>query len=192
MPVDQLKIKNAQYKNGSGTLSYNVSGTLAQGCNNSSEIPQIFEVNTSLVNPQKSLNDKFRFPSKDNPLTEAAKMEIPKIQSLEYIINIFAGRLDLDLKTEWDLLAGRDVSVPEISANGVQLTVYDIKQQCSNFRKNLEKEEYVQKISGVGTKTFPNKKSGGEVFTTQTHPVQIFAAKIKTPRKGLLFDFLLE
>ena len=82
MPVDQLKIKNAQYKNGSGTLSYNVSGTLAQGCNNSSEIPQIFEVNTSLVNPQKSLNDKFRFPSKDNPLTEAAKMEIPKIQSL--------------------------------------------------------------------------------------------------------------
>ena len=49
-------------------------------------------------------------------------MEIPKIDSLEYLVNIFAGKLDPELKQEWDELSGRDTSVPEISPNGMQLT----------------------------------------------------------------------
>ena len=90
MPNNQLKIKNEKYKVGSGTFEHNYF--------TSPEIPHTFYVNTSLISPTSSLNDKFRFPAKDNPLSEAAKLEIPKIQSLEYIINIFMGRLDLDLK----------------------------------------------------------------------------------------------
>ena len=93
LPNDHLRIKNAnKYKVGSGTLAHNY--------NVGSSIPHTFYANTSLISPNRGLNDKFRFPSKDNPLSEAAKLEIPKIQSLEYIINIFAGKLDLDLKKE--------------------------------------------------------------------------------------------
>ena len=103
MPNNQLRIKNEKYEVGSGTLEHNYY--------TSSNKPHTFYANTSLISPTKSLNDKFRFPNKDNPLSEAAKLEIPKIQSLEYIINIFVGRLDLDLKNEWDILAGRDTSI---------------------------------------------------------------------------------
>ena len=70
------------------------------GTNNitSSGIPHTFFANTSLIKSTGSQYDKFKFPSKDRPLTEAGKLEISKLESLEYVVNLLCGRLDLDLK----------------------------------------------------------------------------------------------
>ena len=112
LPIDDLVIKNANnYTVGSGTIAHNYKV--------GSRIPMTFYANTSLISTNMGQYDKFKFPSKDSPLSEAGKLEIPKIESLEYIINLFVGKLDLDLKREWDELAGRDTSVPEISSNGM-------------------------------------------------------------------------
>ena len=159
----------------------------------SSGIPNSFYVNTSLVKSPGGPYDKFKFPSKDGPLTEAGKLEISKIESLEYIVNLLCGKLDLDLKQEWDEIAGRDTSIPEISSNGLQLTKYDIRQQCTNFRKNQEKEKYVNRISGGLNGHMSNdsnklKKGGSHII--KSHPINVFAAKISPPSEGAFFEFL--
>ena len=87
-----------------------------------SGIPRIFNVNISQVGLNKGPYDKYKFPREDPPLSEAGMMHISKIESLEYLVNLFCGRLDPGLKKEWDELVGRDISVPEISAAGMQLT----------------------------------------------------------------------
>ena len=130
LPVDNLLMTDAKYN----TVS--------------SAVPSTFYVNTSLICTSMGQYDKFKFPSRDNPLTKAGEINIPKLNSLEYIVNLLVGKLDLDLKKEWDEIAGRDTSVPEITSSGLQLTKYDIRQQCANFRKAREKEMYVHKISG--------------------------------------------
>ena len=104
-----------------------------------SGIPRIFNVNISQVGLNKDPYSKYKFPREDPPLSEAGKMQISNISSLEYLVNLFCGRLDPGLKEEWDKLAGRDISVPEISASGMQLTQYDLRQQCSLYKKARKK-----------------------------------------------------
>ena len=135
-----------------------------------SGISRNFYANTSIISTNMGQYDKYKFPSKDSPLSEAGKLDIPKIESLEYIINLFVGKLDLDLKREWDELAGRDTSVPEISSNGMQLTMYDIRQHCALFRKVREKEMYVHKmsenLSAERSPKIPDKQpKGGSIAT---------------------------
>ena len=171
LPVDNFLMKDAKYN----TVS--------------SEIPSTFFVNTSLISTSMGQYDKFKFPSRDNPLSKAGEIEIPKLESLEYIVNLLVGKLDLDLKKEWDEIAERDTSVPELSSNGLQLTKYDIRQLCANFRKAREKEMYVHKISGNLSVEKSLNSSNKQKFqvgsSTQSHLVNVFAAKIKTPTEGL-------
>ena len=82
-----------------------------------SGIPKTFFVNTSLVGTNKGPYDKYKFPRIDSPLSKAGMMEIPKIDSLEYLVNLFAEKLDSELKHEWDELSGRDTSVPEMECS---------------------------------------------------------------------------
>ena len=160
-----------------------------------SGIPKTFYVNSSLISTNKGQYDEYKFPSKDGPLSEAGMIDIPKIDSLEYNVNLFVGKLDLDLKKEWDELAGRDTSVPEISSHGLQLTQYDIRHQCALFRKARDKEMYVHNLSeNLSDELSPkntDKQPNGGSFPTQSHPVEIFAAKIRAPTEGLSFEFLL-
>ena len=137
LPVDNLLMTDAKYN----TVS--------------SAVPSTFYVNTSLINTSMGQYDKFKFPSRDNPLTKAGEIEIPKLESLEYIVNLLVGKLDLDLKKEWDEIAGRDTSVPEITSSGLQLTKYDIRQQCANFRKAREKERVLARCFLLGTADTP-------------------------------------
>ena len=160
-----------------------------------SGIPRIFNVNISQVSLNKGPYNKYKFPGEDPPLSEAGMMHISKIESLEYLVNLFCGRLDPGLKEEWDKLAGRDISVPEISAAGMQLTQYDIRQQCSLYKKAREKESYVNNLSG---KFSP--KNLNSMPPISSHPVDVFPSgllqnevpKFQAPSSGLLFQFLLE
>ena len=71
----------------------------------------------------------------------------------------------------------------------MQLTTYDIRHQCALFKKARDKESYVHQLSDrLSSKTSDKQTRGGEI-TTQSHPVETFATKFRTPTTGLLFDF---
>ena len=89
----------------------------------------------------------FRFPKIDPPLTKAGQLEVSKLDSLEYLINLTAGKLKPDLKLVWDQLAGRDTALKEISKSGMQLTSYDLKQECAKFKKAKEKQRYINDLN---------------------------------------------
>ena len=73
------------------------------------KIPISINVNTINCG-QKDPYAQFRFPKLDPPLTKAGKLEISKLESLEYLVNLMAGKLRPDLKKVWDQLAGRDIT----------------------------------------------------------------------------------
>merc|ERR1711867_282511 len=58
-----------------------------------------------------------------------------------------AGKLRPDLKLVWDQLAGRDTALKEISKSGMQLTSYDLKQECAKFKKAKEKQRYIHDLN---------------------------------------------
>ena len=165
-----------------------------------SGIPKTFFVNTSLIGTNLGPYDKYKFPRIDSPLSKAGMMEIPKIDSLEYLVNLFAGKLDPELKQEWDELSGRDTSVPEISPNGMQLTQYDIRHQCALYKKARDKESYVHHLSDKFSPRNSDNQTNGGSLPTQSHPVEIFSSelihtnvlKLRAPTEGLLYDFLLK
>ena len=51
------------------------------------------------------------------------------------------------MKQHWDTLCNRDVSFPEISKNGIVATKYDLKNQSALYKKQLEKERYVESLA---------------------------------------------
>ena len=105
---------------------------------------------------KKGPYDQFKFPSSDPPLTKAGKMEITKLESLEYLVNLMAGKLQPDLKNIWDQLSGRDVTKNEISKSGMQLTGYDIKTECAMYKKACEKTRYVTSLTDPDQVTHNN------------------------------------
>merc|ERR1711888_139854 len=108
------------------------------------------QINVNTINlGQKDPYAQFRFPKLDPPLTKAGKLEISKLVSLEYLINLMAGKLQPDLKKVWDQLAGRDVTLKEISRSGMQLTSYDLKHECAKFKKAGEKQKYINNLSKI-------------------------------------------
>ena len=98
---------------------------------------------------QKDPYAQFRFPKLDPPLTKAGKLEISKLESLEYLVNLMAGKLQPDLKKVWDQLAGRDITKNEISKSGMQLTGYDIKNECAKYKKQNDKVNYVNSLTKI-------------------------------------------
>ena len=112
------------------------------------KIPISINVNTINLG-QKDPYAQFRFPKLDPPLTKAGKLEISKLDSLEYLINLMAGKLQPDLKKEWDELAGRDITLKEISKSGMQLTGYDLKHECAKFKKAGEKQKYIDNLTKI-------------------------------------------
>ena len=93
-------------------------------------IPDTISINATTFEKKQGPYEKFRFPKIDPPLSEAGKLEIPKIQSLQYVVNLACGKLEPELKEIWDRVAPRDVSCPEISKSGMQL-----KNQCSKYTR---------------------------------------------------------
>ena len=78
-------------------------------------IPIQINVNTINLGTKKDPYSQFCFPKIDPPLTKAGQLEISKLDSLEYLVNLMAGKLRPDLKIVWDQLAGRDTALKEIS-----------------------------------------------------------------------------
>merc|ERR1712055_442842 len=114
-------------------------------------IPLQISINTINLGQKKGPYDQFKFPRSDPPLTKAGKLEIPKLESLEYLVNLLAGKLQPDLKNIWDQLAGRDVTKNEISKSGMQLTGFDIKNECAKYKKACEKKRYVTSLTNIST-----------------------------------------
>merc|ERR1711936_1029455 len=110
-------------------------------------IPLQINVSTINMGTKQDPYSMFRFPKIDPPLTKAGQMEVSKLDSLEYIINLTAGKVKPDLKLVWDQLAGRDTALREISKSGMQLTSYDLKQECAKFKKANEKQRYVNELN---------------------------------------------
>ena len=110
-------------------------------------IPLQISINTVNLGQNKGPYDQFKFPRTDPPLTKAGSLEIPKLESLEYLVNLLAGKLQPDLKNIWDQLAGRDVTKHEISKSGMQLTGFDIKKECANYKKECEKKEVCDQLN---------------------------------------------
>ena len=148
-----------------------------------SGIPRELTINISQTSLNKDPYAKFKFPKSDPELNEAGKLEVSTLSSLEYLINLFCHRLDPGLKKIWDEMAGRDVTTSEISKAGMLMTVYDIRKQCSDFKKSQEKENYVKDL---------NAKLSHENLDVFTTELLKNVPKFQTPLKGLLFDFLSE
>merc|ERR1712208_276716 len=111
-------------------------------------IKQTIPINVNTIDlGQKDPYSQFRFPKIDPPLTKAGQLEVSKLDSLEYLVNLMAGKLRPDLKNVWDQLAGRDTSLKEISKSGMQLTNYDLKQECAKFKKAGEKQKYINNLN---------------------------------------------
>ena len=119
-------------------------------------IPLQISINTVNLGQNKGPYDQFKFPRTDPPLTKAGSLEIPKLESLEYLVNLLAGKLQPDLKKIWDQLAGRDVTKHEISKSGMQLTGFDIKKECANYKKECEKKRYVTSLTNPDIVTHNN------------------------------------
>ena len=101
--------------------SSNLKNVTAKVCSviDTQTVPKQICINATNLERKKGPYDQFKFPRTDPPLTEAGKLEIPKIESLEYIVNLLAGKLQPDLKNIWDQIAGRNVSKTEMSKSGM-------------------------------------------------------------------------
>ena len=73
---------------------------------------------------------KYVFPRHDKGPTEAGLQKISFLNSLEYAINVSQHRLTPEVKA----VCTRDVQIPEIPAEGIQDTKYDLKQRSDIFK----------------------------------------------------------
>ena len=110
-------------------------------------IPIQIYVSTINLGTKTDPYSMFRFPKLDPPLTKAGQLEVSKLDSLEYIINLTAGKLRPDLKLVWDQLAGRDTALKEISKSGMQLISYDLKQECAKFKITQQTQRYLNDLN---------------------------------------------
>ena len=173
----------------------NVSNNAKVGSGqNTRIIPENVCVNATVLDKKQGPYEKFKYPRIDPPLSEAGKLEIPNIDSLEYVVNLMAGKLQPDLKEIWDEIAGRDVSIPEISKSGMQLTGYDIKNQCAIYKKAREKAKYVSsltdKVTTHETSVQGDPPTDSKIFASQVSPTDV--VNFRNPTDGPLFQMLLE
>ena len=172
----------------------NMTAKVSSGIN-TQKVPKQICINATNLERKKGPYDQFKFPRTDPPLTEAGKLEIPKIESLEYIVNLLAGKLQPDLKNIWDQISGRDVSKTEISKSGMQLTGYDIKNECAIYKKACEKARYVTSLTDTDKVT--NNKISTQASKTDC---QVLASQIsqtdvinfRNPTDGPLYPILLQ
>ena len=90
---------------------------------------------------------RYVFPKVDLGPNEAGKTEIKPLHCLEYVVNLACHRLTDDIKQHWDELCSRDVSYPEVSKSGIVATKYDLKAQIGLFKKQIEKDRYVDLLA---------------------------------------------
>jgi hypothetical protein len=114
------------------------------------EIPQILEINNLTCNNSKQIVcsklDKYKFPKNDLENPDTNNTQYSNIQSLENILNISACRLNADNFGFWSSLAKRRVDFKEISKIGIQTTKFDIRREISKYKKEQEKQNYVEKL----------------------------------------------
>ena len=97
--------------------------------------------------------EKYRFPRFDRAEAESATVEIKPIKSLEFILNLACNRLTPELRDFYSNLLQRDVTYPEISAQGVKSTKFDLKTMSARYKKQKEKDNYIyQLLKGISTK----------------------------------------
>ena len=58
----------------------------------------------------------------------------------------------------WANLAGRDVKLKEVSVNGIYKTYYDLKREISEFKREKNKELYINNSRSMNTSR-PNDSS---------------------------------
>ena len=177
--------------------SSNLKNETAKVCSGiiTQTVPNQICINATNLERKKGPYDQFKFPRSDPPLTEAGKLEIPKIESLEYIVNLLAGKLQPDLKNIWDQISGRDVSKTEISKSGMQLTGYDIKNECAIYKKACEKARYVTSLTDTDTLTNNNisiqaSKTDCQVLASQISQTNVI--NFRNPTDGPLYKILLQ
>ena len=90
---------------------------------------------------------RYVFPRVDLGPNEAGKTEIQPLHCLEYAVNLACHRLTDDIKQHWDELCNRDVSFPEVSKSGIVATKYDLKAQIGLYKKQIEKQRYVESLA---------------------------------------------
>ena len=90
---------------------------------------------------------RYVFPRIDLGPTESGQVQIPALQSLEYAVNLACHKLDDEVKAHWDDLCCRDVSFPELSENGIMATKYDLKHQITLYKKQKDKDKYVDSLA---------------------------------------------
>ena len=111
-------------------------------------IPNTIEINkVKLTEVPIFKLSRYIFPQFDAGPTSAGKTKIPELNSLKYLVNVCCHKYSPELKQIYDKLCGRDVTYPEISKNGMLCTRYDLKLECSKFKKALEKSNYVTDLA---------------------------------------------
>ena len=102
---------------------------------------------------------KYIFPRQDPPPTPAIKMIVTPLQSLEYVVNLSQHKLKPDLKKFWDTVAERNCGFPEISAQGVLCTKYEIRDEIGKYKKLQDKNLYISKLkSGFKPRVLSNDR----------------------------------
>ena len=105
----------------------------------------IYDKNNDEISVSKM--SRYVFPKVDLGPNEAGKTEIKPLHCLEYAVNLACHRLTDDIKQHWDELCSRDVSFPEVSKSGILATKYDLKAQIGLYKKQLEKDRYVELLA---------------------------------------------
>ena len=125
-------------------------------------VPQTLHINSlSLSEINVNKLSRYVFPRRDFGPTIDGQVEIPTIQSLKYVTNMSCHKISPELKSIYDELCGRDISFPEISESGMLATKYDIKAQCTLYKKAREKSDYVANLS----RSLPKNKAGPDNST---------------------------
>ena len=120
-------------------------------------MPQTLSINSlSLSEIQINKLSRYVFPKEDFGPTSDGQIEIPTIQSLRYVTNLSCHKVSPELKSIYDEMCGRDILFPEISESGMQATKYDIRAQCTLYKKSRDKNEYVKSL----TRSLPKNKAG--------------------------------
>ena len=115
---------------------------------NINSIPKTIEINKLTLTEVPIFKlSRYIFPQVDTGPTRAGQTLIPELDSLKYLVNLSCHKYSPELKQIYDNLCGRDITYPEISKNGMLCTRYDLKLECSKFKKALEKSNYVTDLA---------------------------------------------
>ena len=146
-------------------------------------IPQVLKINTLALEEVQNVEifklAKYQFPKVDLGPNEIGQIEIPKEKSLEYLLNLCSHRVTPELKLLYDEMCQRDTFFPEISANGIQATKFDLKVQTDRYKRAKKKAEYVAGLRGPNSIDFGNHMLPGKQTAQQgsTESSRVLGAK---------------